>query len=369
MSRYILSALLASAMLLAGPVLAYTPESGFWWNPNESGTGLQLEIQDNFIAIVGYSYDEDGNPLWVTAQGFLDDNASFSSSDNPEDGSWLNTFTGGQCLGCEFGGYPTAHAGSAGPVSLVFDPDDPTKATLTWGGRTQQIERFQFYLKRGEDGSAPIEVTKMLGEWQVVQDFADHPNDPAFPFYGDILGFESIDQTSDGTWLFEGCRPDDSLNAGCTEISSGTYYHDAAGLFDDEVGRQLIIVTDSRDSGGWPQTCMLYDVQTGTDLFSGGLDEVHDGETGGVVLYPCGENPFDYEFYPVRGHRSASRSFIQEGFGPSKRVADDFRPRSLSSLIQPVRRPADKARPAHADQVMDEIALLLERISTPHPAK
>ena len=367
MSRLLTSALLSCATLLAGPALAYTPESGFWWNPSESGSGLQLEVQDNFIAIVGYSFDAEGRQMWVTAAGFLDDNASFTSTDNPGDGTWLNTFSDGQCLGCDHDGYPTAHAGSQGPISLVFDPDDPTRATLTWGGRTQQIERFQFYLKRGEDGSAPIQVTKMLGEWQVVQDFANHPTHPAFPFFGDILGFESIDQANDGTWLFEGCRPDDSLNAGCTEISNGTYYHDAAGLFDAEVGRQLIIVTDSRDSGGSPQTCLLYDVQTGTDLFSGGLDEENDGETGGVVLYPCGENPFDYDFYPVRGHRSASRSFIQDGIGPSKQSASDFRPRSLSASLRPIRRPADKSRPAHADKVMDEIALLLARISTPHP--
>ena len=369
MSRLLASALLAATNLFAGSALAYTPEGGFWWNPSESGTGLQLEIHDNFIAIVGYSYDEHGNQMWVTAAGFLDDNASFSSSDNPEDGSWLNTFTGGQCLGCDYSGYPTAHAGSEGPISLVFDPDDPTKATLTWGGRTQQIERFQFYLKRGEDGSAPIEVTKMLGEWQVVQDFADHPSNPEFPFLGDVLGFESIVQADDDTWLFEGCRPDDSINAGCTEVSSGTYYHDAAGLFDEEVGRQLIIVTDSRENNGTPNTCLLYDVQTGTDYFSGGLDAVHDGESGGVVLYPCGDNPFDYEFYPVRGHRSASRTFIQEGFGPSKRTASDFTPRSLSSMLKPVKRPASKARPAHAERVQKDVALLLKHISTPHPKK
>lgn len=367
MSRLLSSALLASAMLLTGPALAYTPESGFWWNPNEPGTGLQLEIQDNFIFVVGYTYDDEGNPLWVSAAGFLDDNASFSSSDNPEDGTWLSSFSGGQCIGCDFTGFPTAHVASEGPISLIFDPNDPTKAEMTWGGRTQAIERFQFYLQRGGDG-APIEITKMLGEWQVVQDFAEHPSNPAYPFYGDIIAFENIAQDG-STWLFEGCRPDDSLGAGCTEINSGSYYHDAAGLFDYEVDRQLILVTDSRDGSGAPQTCLLYDVQTGTDFFSGGLDYLHDGDAGGVVLYPCGDNPFNYDFYPVRGHRSASRTFIQEGYGPSKRMTPDFKPRSLSATLTPVKRSSDRALPAHAEQIQKDVALLLKRISTPHPKK
>lgn len=369
MSRLAFSAL-AGALMMAGSAHAYTPEGGFWWNPQESGSGLQLEIQDNFIAIVGYSYDADGNQMWVTATGFLDDNASFSSSDNPNDGSWLNTFTGGQCLGCDYSGYPTAHAGSEGEISLVFNPDDPTKATLTWGGRTQQIERYQFYLKRGEDGSAPLQVTKMLGEWHTVQDFSDMPNYNGYPYFGEVLGFESLTQANNGTWLFEGCRTDDSLGAGCTEVEDGLYYHDAAGLFDTDFGRQLIVVTDSRDNDDNAVNCVLYDVQTGTDFFSGGLDYEHDGASGGIFIYPCGDDPFDFDSYPVRGYRSASRTFIQDGYGPSKRTDNaTFSPRTLSAQLTPVKRPASKARPAYADKLQDEIALLEKHINTPRPVK
>ena len=369
MSRRLAAILAASLLAIAASAQAYTPESGFWWNPDEPGTGLQLEVQDNFIAIVGYSYDEDGYPIWVIAAGFLDENASFSSGEDPGDGTWLSELSGGQCLGCAFSGFPTVHTGSRGKISLIFDPDDPGKATLTWGNRSQLIEHYQFYLKRPEDGEAPIEVTKMLGEWQTVQDFSDKSDYSGYPYFAEVIGFEGLDQTSGGTWLFEGCRTDDSLGAGCTEVANGLYYHDAAGLFDAEFGRQLIVVTDTRDSNGSAINCVLYDVQTGTDFFSGGLDYAHDGASGGVVLYPCGDDPFDYEFYPVRGYRSASRTFVQDGYGPSKRATVSANPRALSSLMSPAKRPSSKARPAHADRLQDKIALLRQRISTPHPVK
>ena len=367
MLKTIAAAALGCGMLLSSAVCAYTPESGFWWNPNAPGTGLQIEIQDNFIAITAYSYDLDGNQLWTTAQGFLDDNASFHSTNDPDDGTWLNTFTDGQCLGCPFTGGPIAHAGSAGPIDLVFDPDDPTRATLTWGGRTQPIERLQFYLHRFSDGNVPIQVTKMLGEWHTLEDFSDITNYTGYPYYGEVLAFESYDYSNgDDAWLFEGCRTDDSLGGGCTEVVNGLYYHDAAGLYDPQTGRQLIVITDTRNNVGQYVNCVLYDVQVGTDYFSGGLDYEHDGASGGFAIYPCGQNPFDYDFHPVRGYRSASRTFVQEGYGPSKRQSAGRAPSAISDIIKPVPRAKSAARPAHAEATLAKLQVLMKRLNTPH---
>ena len=38
-----------------------------WWNPAESGWGLNLTQQGNTIFAAWFTYDEDGTPLWLTA--------------------------------------------------------------------------------------------------------------------------------------------------------------------------------------------------------------------------------------------------------------------------------------------------------------
>jgi hypothetical protein len=40
------------------------PESGWWWNPDESGRGFFLEWQGGQLFMAGYMYDANGNPIW-----------------------------------------------------------------------------------------------------------------------------------------------------------------------------------------------------------------------------------------------------------------------------------------------------------------
>jgi hypothetical protein len=55
-----LALLLIVGLLAVAPARAFTPESGFWWAPNEPGSGIALEIQDNFVFLAAYTYDQDG---------------------------------------------------------------------------------------------------------------------------------------------------------------------------------------------------------------------------------------------------------------------------------------------------------------------
>src|SRR5678815_6038419 len=43
---------------------ANQPESGWWWNPAESGRGYFLEWQGGQLFMAGYMYDDAGNPVW-----------------------------------------------------------------------------------------------------------------------------------------------------------------------------------------------------------------------------------------------------------------------------------------------------------------
>ena len=318
--RWIALFALAAATAFA-PAGAYTPESGVWWNPAEPGTGLQLELQDNLMSATIYAYEPgaEGFPTFYTAANFLDDTATVFQAD-------LFDYIGGPCVGCPF---EQSQASEAGFIRIEFDELDPTRATMTWGldggpQRTVPIERYHFYLKRAEDGSAPVEVTKMLGEWNATFDLTEFPdNDTGIQYFGEVMVIDNL--VPDDGWFYDGCRPEHMVDVFCSAAALAST--DLAGFYNAEFDAQIIVITDTRDQFGNPATCLYYDVRAGTNMFEGGIDDDFDGlDDGGVAVYPCppggNADPYDYDFYPVRGFRSASRTFVEEGVGPSKAATD-----------------------------------------------
>ena len=63
--------------LLPGFALA-APQTGWWWNPNESGRGFFVESHDGLTFIGAYLYDDDGHAKWVIAGGPNADPYNFS---------------------------------------------------------------------------------------------------------------------------------------------------------------------------------------------------------------------------------------------------------------------------------------------------
>ncbi|MBB5207532.1 hypothetical protein [Chiayiivirga flava] len=292
-----LAAAFFAAAFAGAPAQAYTPESGIWWNPNESGTGVVIEVQDNLMVVAAYVGDTNGNATWYTATAFLQGNALFEGS--------LDLTEGSQCIGCPYLGLPTVVPGAGGDLTIVFDPDDETRAALTWdNGRTIPIERFEFYTRRPEDGATPVDITKMLGEWQWVLDFSNGDTVNLSPYYGEVLVFDQYEfNTQDQRWYYDGCRPDDSLIGGCSVGDDGALsLHSASGWYDPEDNLQIIVVDDSAENYA------LYVARIGTN----------DGE-GEVTIYRKGTQPGDNAF-PARAWRSASRTYVQEGVGPNKRA-------------------------------------------------
>jgi hypothetical protein len=278
-------------LVAIAPARAYTPESGIWWNPNESGSGYVIEIQDNLMVLSYFGGDTQGRATWWLASGLLTGNALFPTAT-------LNRTVGSQCPGCPYNGAPTTLFGDGGTVRVQFDPNDNTRATLTFGnGRVVTIQRQLFYLKRGEDGSVPLEVTRMLGEWQMVMDFSSNTAS-SFDYYGDVLVLDDY-EFADNRWYFVGCRADNSVVGGCSQ--SALTNHDAAGFYDTASGLHAIVVSDT------PQNYLLYLADMGTD-----------SAIGEITVYPKGQNPNNYDAYPMRTFRTASRTFVQEGVGPSK---------------------------------------------------
>jgi hypothetical protein len=108
-----------------------TPQTGWWWNPNESGRGFSLEFNARGrIFFSSYLYAADGSPLWFIASGATSTPARFAAT--------LTQYGSGQTL---TGSYRAPSvAGTSGTVTLAFS--STTSGTLTWAGGTIPIQRF-----------------------------------------------------------------------------------------------------------------------------------------------------------------------------------------------------------------------------------
>ncbi|MDW8480232.1 MAG: hypothetical protein RML12_11090 [Xanthomonadales bacterium] len=313
MRRLALLALLALLPLFAR---AFTPESGFWWTPTEPGSGIAIEIQDNYLFLAAYAYRPDGSATFYTSQGTLSGNARFVGE--------LLTFRGGTCIGCPW--TPNVTIPNQGTVEIIFQTERTGR--LRWGGRDLPIERFLYYLKRPADpAAAPLEVTKLLGEWSMVLDFERNPEPGLSGFQGEVLVFDRVVFDNRlNAWVFDGCRADDSEIGACLPGSL-----DAAGTYDPRIRRHVIVVYDGRDSLN-RDVCLYYELDVGTNqLRTLRLDGI-----GGVAVYLCErEDPLSRRFHPVRGFRTASRTFVQGGVGPSEAKAAPARPSRFELAAPP----------------------------------
>jgi hypothetical protein len=107
------------------------PETGWWWNPAESGRGFFIERQGNNLFISSFLYAPDGRATWVLSTGQI----VGSTYSGP-----LTTYGNGQTL---TGAYqPNQQTATVGTMTIQFA--DAEHGTLTWAGGTIPIQRFAF---------------------------------------------------------------------------------------------------------------------------------------------------------------------------------------------------------------------------------
>jgi hypothetical protein len=321
---------LLAALAFTGPARAYTPESGVWWNPNEPGTGLILDLQDNFLAVSLFVGDTSGDPIWYTSTGFLIGNARYEGT--------LDYFPGAQCIGCGFRPV-NPQLGVGGAIRIIFDPNDPSLATLTIGGRTTNIERFRFYFKRPEDEQAlpgvSENLTRLMGEWSAVLDYSTSGQGQA-SYFGDVLIFDNLDFDNLGDFV-DGCRPAESLGGFCSASDLDLRYAVAEYVSEDD--SHVIVVENS------PTTFASYFIELDTNEFR-----------GEISVYNRGSNPSIY--FPARGFRSASRTFVEDGTGPSRKAGG-------ASVGLPVTAGATAANPVvRSKATLDRMNAVRERLET-----
>jgi hypothetical protein len=113
---------------------ASVPESGWWWNPQESGRGFFIEWQKGFADIAGYMYDDAGNPVWYIAVYETPNARAFS-------GSWW-TFANGQSIGGTYRA-ATRTSDNFAPLTVTFSGPENAVMTLP-NGRTTALTRQRF---------------------------------------------------------------------------------------------------------------------------------------------------------------------------------------------------------------------------------
>jgi hypothetical protein len=111
------------------------PESGWWWNPAESGRGYFIEWQGDTPFIAGYMYDDAGDPIWYASS------AASAANIRSYSGNWLQ-FGNGQTMTGTYRA-PTQVNSSVAPVTIQFSGPDTGLMTLP-GGRTSAIQRYRF---------------------------------------------------------------------------------------------------------------------------------------------------------------------------------------------------------------------------------
>lgn len=107
------------------------PEDGWYWDPDQPGTGFSVEIQRNSVFLAGYLYNDEGGPVWYTAQGNLSNSAIEVE---------LLEFENGQPIGASHR-LPNLRESR----SLLFDFSAPDMVILDLNGeRVVELERFTF---------------------------------------------------------------------------------------------------------------------------------------------------------------------------------------------------------------------------------
>jgi hypothetical protein len=116
-----------------GSANALVPESGWYFNPAESGRGFNIEIQGNTLFMAGFVYDAAGNPIWFVSSGPM-------SSDRTYSGAAYQT-ANGQPLG---GLYRTPTAVPFGNAAIVFPTTVDADITVNGFNFTVTREIFGF---------------------------------------------------------------------------------------------------------------------------------------------------------------------------------------------------------------------------------
>ena len=164
------------AALVIQPAQAMLPENGWYWNPNESGRGFNLEIQDNALFLSAFVYKPDGTAAWYVGGGPMGSDRTWIAD--------LYETVSGQCIGCA---YRPATLLPSGTVSITFTNE--RSAVISLLGGTVSVVRQDW------SNSGVASRDALLGEWSTTE------GDPSFPvYYADRISLYSPQSGTSGPY-------------------------------------------------------------------------------------------------------------------------------------------------------------------------
>ncbi len=131
-------------LIWSGVAFSAIPETGWWWNPEEPGRGFNIERQGDLVFIAAFIYENDGEPIWYTSIGSINESGFLSSE--------LTRFDDGQCPSCEFSAPIPAKA-----FDVQFSFNSGRSGTVIIDGNIIPIERFNF--------GYSSDLDSLRGEW------------------------------------------------------------------------------------------------------------------------------------------------------------------------------------------------------------
>lgn len=203
------------------------PESGFWYNPDQPGTGYSIEVQGRTLAGSYHGYTPEGQPEWFTFSGLLE-RAEAGAGYAWHMQSPLFRSAGGACLSCPYTPPETTQ-----PVALVrFEFQQRSQARVSVdAGEWELIQPLVFGVATTPEFTPVVEfpVPDLDGPWVLVfQDDNGNSDDfSRYAFIVNIKGFAEnpiVDQRFDYVVVREVVPPEGELigDLGCVALADGT---------------------------------------------------------------------------------------------------------------------------------------------------
>ncbi|MBP7624307.1 MAG: hypothetical protein KA763_10095 [Xanthomonadales bacterium] len=181
MNRWLLALVL---FLSFGHAKAVLPESGWYWNPQSSGSGFNIEVQDDKIFVAAFTYDSQGRSVFYTIGGVLNVNTGVLSST-------LYVTSNGQCLGCPYN-QPTTTA--VAPAEVYFPTTRTARIRVFFPGATAEVSLVRFVF-----GYGTARAQEHLGTWSAL-------NEILGVFFGEGLNMNALCTLPDLVNTFCGSR-------------------------------------------------------------------------------------------------------------------------------------------------------------------
>jgi hypothetical protein len=255
-----IAAVIIVGLVFSTSAVAFQPRTGQWWNPAESGSGYNVDIQNGVLVVTIFSYKANGDSEWYLASGALTNGGhTFTAT--------LDKYRNGQCISCTYHGRPSL-LGNDGSISINFI-SETSAILLLPSGRGTAIVPYNFGF-----GSPP---TGLYGEWIFVYDIGSGTFAERFNFSTTIPSVAA----SNGN----GIAWDLARNAGCELQVVGPI-----------VGTVVCVDLDS--------AFVIQNQYT----FSFGLDETYDG----VYTFPPTGDRFTMKGFRIRGSSLAAKDVVTD---------------------------------------------------------